>query len=55
MKLSEMKLYICNNHFKHAIVTPKVKMNKRKALFVEFITDKHIHYFGECNALKQTV
>lgn len=52
MKLSKMKLYICNNYFKHAIVTPKVKLDKRKALFVEFITDKHIHYFGECNAFE---
>lgn len=52
MKLSEMKLYICNNYFKHAIVTPKVTMDRRKALFVEFITDKHIHYFGECNAFE---
>lgn len=52
MKLSEMKLYICNNDFKHSIITPKVKLDKRKALIIEFITDKQKHYFGECNAFE---
>ncbi|MEQ7791304.1 o-succinylbenzoate synthase [Staphylococcus nepalensis] len=52
MKICEMNLYICNNHFKHLIVTPKVKLEKRKALIIEFITDRQVRYFGECNAFE---
>ncbi|NWK85424.1 o-succinylbenzoate synthase [Staphylococcus sp. GSSP0090] len=52
MKIVDMHLYDYNAEFKTPVITPKVKLNTRKALFVELITDNGQSYFGECNAFE---
>lgn len=52
MKLQAVKLYEYNASFKHAIVTPKIKLSCRKVLIIELITNTGQHYFGECNAFE---
>ncbi|MDW4259022.1 o-succinylbenzoate synthase [Staphylococcus saprophyticus] len=52
MKIVNMHLYDYNAKFKTPVITPKVKMNTRKAIFVELITDKGKSYFGESNAFE---
>lgn len=52
MKIKEVNFYYYNAAFHSPIITPKVEMTHRKALIVEFVTDKNQSYFGESNAFE---
>lgn len=52
MKIVDINFYHYEANFKESVITPKVKMASRKALFIELITDTDNSYFGECNAFE---
>ncbi|MEJ7218645.1 o-succinylbenzoate synthase [Staphylococcus gallinarum] len=52
MKLIEMKLFEYQTHFKHPVITPKVKLDYRKSLFVSLKMSNGKAYYGECNAFE---
>ncbi|WP_440857311.1 o-succinylbenzoate synthase [Staphylococcus shinii] len=52
MKIVDMHLYLYDERFNTPIITPKIKLEKRKALFVALVTDNNVYYYGECNAFE---
>ena len=52
MYIVDATFYDMNAAFKQPIVTPKVRLERRKALIVELKTNEGESYFGECNAFE---
>lgn len=52
MKVIDLNYYIYDQSFKSPIVTPKIHLNTRKALVIEFKVANGESYFGECNAFE---
>lgn len=52
MKIVDMHLYLYDERFNTPIITPKIKLGTRKALFVALVTDNNAYYYGECNAFE---
>lgn len=52
MKIVDMHLYLYDERFNTPIITPKIKLETRKALFVALVTENNSYYYGECNAFE---
>ena len=52
MKIVDMHIYLYNERFNTPIITPKIKLERRKALFVALVTENNSYYYGECNAFE---
>ncbi|MCU5746820.1 o-succinylbenzoate synthase [Staphylococcus sp. SQ8-PEA] len=52
MRLVSLNFYLVDEPFKQAIVTPKIRLDRRKALIIELITEDGKNVYGECNAFE---